>query len=202
MNYLIYDLEIVKAIPGKEPRIPGIDYCEGWHDHENMGISVLCAYESWSNRYRVFMADNNKEFAASVETADLIVGFNSLAFDNEVVIETWGLNLHAKANYDLLVEIWMASGLEPRFKYPSHIGYGLDATLAANGMGGKTGHGANAPIQWQRGEIGAVVDYCMEDVRLTKMLFDHVLALQQIQSPKGGYIDLRHPDYLVKLAQG
>ena len=37
MGYLIYDLEIVKAIPDRnKPNEPGIEYCAGWDDHANM----------------------------------------------------------------------------------------------------------------------------------------------------------------------
>jgi hypothetical protein len=40
MKYILYDLEIKNAIPDKSP-IPGIEYCGGWNDHGNMGISVI-----------------------------------------------------------------------------------------------------------------------------------------------------------------
>jgi len=36
LNALVYDIEIVKAIRGRdEPRLDGIEYCDGWHDHAN-----------------------------------------------------------------------------------------------------------------------------------------------------------------------
>jgi hypothetical protein len=42
-KYAIFDLEIIKAIPPKDEadRIPGIEYCAGWKDFENMGISCI-----------------------------------------------------------------------------------------------------------------------------------------------------------------
>lgn len=41
-NVIIFDCEIEKAIlpKGTEP-LTDIEYCEGWHDIENMGISVI-----------------------------------------------------------------------------------------------------------------------------------------------------------------
>lgn len=40
MNALIYDIEIVKGIPDKKKTmLEGIEYCAGWEDHANMGIS-------------------------------------------------------------------------------------------------------------------------------------------------------------------
>lgn len=56
---LVYDIEIIKAIPQKDsPKKQGIEYCKGWHDHQNMGISVIGAYSFEDDRYRVFTKDN------------------------------------------------------------------------------------------------------------------------------------------------
>jgi hypothetical protein len=189
VKILIYDIEIKKAILGKnENPIPGIEYCDGWHDHENMGISCIGAYDYYTERYRVFMDDNKDEFAEAVDAADVIVGFNNMAFDNSVINATWpfsepGIYLKEKS-YDLLVSIWEAAGLGPKFEYPRHIGFGLDACCAANFGARKTGNGALAPVHYQRGEIGKVIDYCLNDVALTKRLLDLVIHSGQILDPR------------------
>ena len=44
MKILIYDCEIIKAVPidyKNEAPIEGIEYCKGWDDHKNMGIRLL-----------------------------------------------------------------------------------------------------------------------------------------------------------------
>jgi hypothetical protein len=42
INYLVYDCEIKKCIPDRNGVIDAnLDYCEGWHDHANMGMSVV-----------------------------------------------------------------------------------------------------------------------------------------------------------------
>ena len=44
---LICDIEIVNAIPDRnKPNEPGIEYCAGWNDHANMGVSVIGAYDA------------------------------------------------------------------------------------------------------------------------------------------------------------
>ena len=46
-NILIYDCEIAKAIQGRnETRLEGVEYCDGWEDFGNMGISCICAFDS------------------------------------------------------------------------------------------------------------------------------------------------------------
>lgn len=198
MNAIIYDLEIVKAIPyKKEPVLEGIEYCAGWHDHPNMGVSVIGVYEYSSQKYRVFCKDNFDAFVKLCQESELLVGFNNIPFDNEVLTHC----VYPKFNevffptsYDLLREIWAAAGLGPEFRFGTHTGYSLDAVAARNFGLNKTGTGAKAPIDWQQGRIGSVIDYCLGDVHLTKALFDRVLAGDPIVSPKtGNPLQLRKP---------
>ena len=195
---LIYDLEIVNAIPGRnEPRLSDITYCEGWHDHAHMGISVIGCYDYIEDRYRVFCTDNWKEFYALCNERDVLVGFNSIPFDNTVLDATLGGDegdMDESKCYDLLRETWAAAGLGPDFRYPSHAGYGLDAICERNFGIRKTGHGAVAPVLWQQGKVGRVIDYCLNDIRMTKRLFDQVLARRSITDPKtGNELLLREP---------
>jgi hypothetical protein len=192
MRALIYDIEIKKGILGKgEEALAGYEYCAGWHDHANMGISCIGAYDYAEDRYRVFCEDNMHEFSEALDKADKIVGFNSVAFDNAVIAACWApvcklpVGWQAKS-YDLLVEIWRAAGLSPAFNYKTHGGYGLDAVCERNFGTKKTGDGAKAPIFWQRGMIGNVIDYCLNDVRLTKQLLDKVQSNAPITCPKTG----------------
>ena len=181
---LVYDIEIVKAIQRKdEPKIEGIEYCEGFHDHANAGISVICAYDWEIHRYRVFTAECFPEFE-TLANDRLLAGFNSIAFDDAVCAASAGLNVTTQ--YDLLRECWIADGLAPEFEGESHGGYGLDALSKANGLYGKTGHGAVAPVDWQQGRYGSVIDYCLEDVRLTARLIRRVIAGMPMKSPKTG----------------
>lgn len=198
MKALVYDLEIVKAILGKnEPRLAGIEYCKGWHDHAGMGISVLCAYEYETDRYRVFCQDNLSAFVDLAKQQDLLVSFNGLAFDNKVIeahMPGVRFEYQPEHDYDLLVETWAGAGLGPTFNFRTHGGYGLDALCERNLGTRKTANGALAPVLWQQGAIGAVIDYCLNDVWMTKELFDLVLAQGWITSPKtGGQLTMRPP---------
>ena len=79
---LIYDIEIVKAIQKKDqPKLEGIEYCEGFHDHANAGVSVICVYDWEIGRYRVFTAECFSEFERLAKYRQ-VAGFNSMAFDD------------------------------------------------------------------------------------------------------------------------
>lgn len=200
---LIYDLEIIRAIPGKQPLPIDIDVCEGWHDHKNMGISVLCAYDYLENRYRVFMEDNIEEFFRLCVERQVLIGFNNIHFDNKVLNAN---KTHCGALppifdekcYDILREVWAGAGLGPEFRYPSHAGYGLNDICVRNQLGRKTGDGSLAPILWQRGERGKVIDYCLNDILLTRRLTDLILAQGYIVSPKNDRVlDIKPPSVLM-----
>ena len=201
---LIYDIEIKKAIQGKnEEVLPEIEYCAGWHDHKNMGVSCVCAYDYEQKRYRTFFEDNCAEFLALALTHNILVGFNNIGFDNKVLIaQGWfpdfvnGMPyLWNQKSYDILQEIWIGAGLAPEFLYPSHIGYGLDKVVKACGLAaGKTGHGAIAPIDYQKGNYGSLVDYCLADVWLTRKLLDLIIETGMVINPNTGKaISIRKP---------
>ena len=196
-NVLIYDLEILRGVPARnEESLPGVEYCAGWHDHANMGITVLGVYDYAADQYRVFCGDNRAPWIALMSKVDtLLVGFNNIAFDNAVLraTEGWGEPDDSKC-YDLLREIWAAAGYGSTFTPATHAGYGLDAMCKTNFGQKKTGNGAHAPIAWQHGDFGEVIDYCLNDVRLTKKLFDKVRADGALISPKdGSVLSLRRP---------
>lgn len=194
MNAIILDCEIVNAIQGRnEPRVEGVRYCRGWDDHAGMGISCVGVYEYETDRCRVYCKDNFAALQKSVESAGVVITYNGFGFDHKLVRAALGWNLDDKG-YDLLREIWVAAGLSPTFSYPSHIGYGLADVSQANGGPPKTGHGATAPVLWQQGKVGEVIDYCLHDVWLTRRLVDQVRRGVPIACPKtGALLNVRPP---------
>lgn len=205
MDAIIYDCEIIKAIPGKEAAIAGIDYCDGWRDFDNMGISVIGAYDFSDRRYRVFCQDNFGEFQRLLDSRKLIVDFNGTKFDRPL-LKANGIEFDDKKHFDILREIWKAEGHDPDvFDSSTHGSYGLNACCVANGIGAKTGNGALAPIDWQAGNIGNVIDYCINDVAMTVELFNLIIAMGYIQNPKHDYgsrIFIDRTDAVLQLSHG
>ncbi|MBE9570096.1 MAG: hypothetical protein IMF11_05690 [Proteobacteria bacterium] len=192
---LVYDIEIKKAILGKDEQpLGGVEYCEGWGDHVGMGVSCVCCYDYADDRYRVFCEDNMHDFVLLIDNREVIVGFNNINFDNKVLACHGGtdpleqktvLEYLNKRSYDILAEIRAAGG-----------GWcGLDAMVKANNLAtGKTGNGALAPVWYQAGRIGKLIDYCMADVWLTKKLLDKIIQGDTLTSSKTGQvINIRKP---------
>ncbi len=168
-NIVVYDLEIKKPIE---------ECSKGWNSHDEMGISVGCAFDYRSNRYRVFMDDNIKELVDRLnEPGTVVVAFNHIGFDN-VLLRQSGLPLNDDANllnFDMLVESRKAAGAGGFVK-----GFKLDDHLRVLGLPMKTANGALAPIMYREGKIGELVDYCLNDVTQEKALFEHIVKTKTL----------------------
>lgn len=177
---LIYDIEIRNAIPdrGGDP-IPDVTYCEGWGDHRGMGIAVICCYDYATDRPRVFCSDNLADFGALLASHDCVVGFNNQRFD-DLILAAHGVELPEGKSYDILQEVYRGLGLVPG-EYRK--GYRLADLCAANFRAQKSGDGALAPIAWQQGRLGTVIDYCLRDVHLTKKLLDRIIRVGRLIDP-------------------
>ena len=149
MKILIYDCEIIKAIPvdsKREQPIEGIEYCKGWDDVENMGISVIGTYNNWSKEKIAFINDHYfdkaryhgsytlEQFQQLLDEADVLVGFNNQNFDDKLIKANGFVIPDKVVNYDILQEIWRAVGLGPEFTYPYHAGFSLAQACKVNGL--------------------------------------------------------------------
>ncbi len=187
---LIYDCEIIKCIPDRDGfRNPNYQYCDGWHDHSNMGISLIGAWLSWDNSIRIYTQDTFDKFQQAVNQADLIVGFNSLKFD-DALCRANGIEI--KTDYDLLCEVWAAAGLPREYtKGITRAGYNLNQLGIANLGKGKSGSGALAPELWQDKKQWEVVRYLTDDILITKAIYQRRSRL--IDPTNGEFLKLREP---------
>lgn len=180
MKLVVYDCEIRHCIPdGKNPIPEGMATCAGWTDYVGMGISVITAYV-WGEGYRVFLEDNMDEFKELANHPDtMLAGFHSWRFDDRLIAAVLGVLLPDHRSWDLLRQIAIAAGMNP--SGVPH-GYSLDALCEANFLPKKTASGAQAPILWQSGLIGTLIDYGLGDTMRTKKLIE--LALDgRLRSP-------------------
>jgi hypothetical protein len=186
---IIVDVEIKKAIRGRNERqIDGIEYCDGWRDFKNMGIACVCTYDITTGLTRVFLEEDLGELAVYLHDR-WTAGFNTVQFDNKLLAEH-GIDIDAGQHYDILREIWIALGLDPdNFNYRTHGGWGLDVVCQATLGIRKTGTGALAPVWWQQGKRGKVIDYCCNDVWMEGQLLLHVLRGLPVFNGKGDGAD-------------
>ena len=179
-NIVVFDLETLRT-----PEEVG-----GWKAQE-MGLSVAVLYSYHDHRYLVYDKHNVKDMVSLLNSSGMVVGFNHTRFDYEV-LRGLGYEIMPLRDYDILVESWKSDGLDPDTYDKHHAGYGLDIMAFSTVGSRKTGNGADAPRLWAEGRIAEVVTYCMNDVRLTKELFEHILEWQDVRL-QGRRIRMRNP---------
>lgn len=166
-NIVVFDCEIENDVDGKTVT---------WDRKDLMGFSVGCLYDYRTGDFGVYFKEDIQRFAARLNEAALIVGFNILGFDNELIRKQGGdLKPDSElSHYDLLEQSRLAMGWRPGDRFPSGMKLDdhLKATFGDHMM--KTEDGALAPKMWRDGRRGEVVSYCLADVRREKMLFEHV----------------------------
>jgi hypothetical protein len=194
MEILTSDIEIIKAIPVGD-KLEGIEYCTGWTDYKGMGIAVI-GYQ-WNDEPPAFALDANTFASVLMERKEpIFMGFNSLKFDDKL-LQANGVEI--TTTYDLLVEVRKAAGYTSRSQVPKGYSYKLDAIAKANGKA-KTGEGALAPVLWQQGKRQQVIDYCINDVVITKAMLNLGLAGQLIDPNTGAFLQLAMPVIETQLA--
>jgi hypothetical protein len=176
-NMLVYDAEIAKPIPPRDrsQRLDGMDYCNGWGDRKGMGIAVIAVYDFMTDNFGIYLEEGLKDFKELCAMRDRLLGFNSFTFDNKL-LAAHGIELPPEKCLDLYAASRKVG-----------VTASLDKLAKANGLLGKGGSGADAPILWQRGHHSKVINYCINDAYLTKELARKALAGELI-SPVTGQI--------------
>ena len=147
----------------------------GKNDPALLDISLVGIYDSQEDKFDAFLEDDLARLWPIIEKADSLIGFNSEHFDIPLLNKYYPGNLTKIKSVDLLKEIYKSLGR--RIK--------LD-TLAQATLGkGKIGHGLQAIEWWKNGEIDKLREYCIEDVRITKELYDYALKNNHLKYHDG-----------------
>ena len=187
MKGIVYDCEIIRCIPSRDSKSTEYEYCSGWDDFGGMGISVICAIELETDRIYTFVHPEVAHFQQliySVQQTGKIAGFNSLNFDDKLCYVN---GIAVNTDFDLLCEVRVAAYGSPGWEdCPKGYSYKLDAIALNHGFA-KTGSGTLAPQLWQQGRCQEVIDYCVNDVKITKELI--LLFLDgKLKDPNNGKV--------------
>lgn len=128
-------------------------------------IYVVSIYDSETDKYSSFTEDELKNLWPILEKADLLIGFNNIGFDTPVLNHYYSGDLSKIANIDILDEIKKSLGR--RIKLDTIA----EATLGRK----KISHGLEAMTWWKQGLFDKVKEYCVEDVRITKDVYEYAL---------------------------
>jgi len=166
MDTIVFDIETQNFFTD-----PGV----GRDNFPALKISVIAAYSYAQDKYFSFEENQIGECMELFRSAERIVGFSSNRYDipvlnlyfERLVLTNFAaklgrVNLWKKDRVDLLDEIETATG--------SRIS--LDRLAEANLGAKKTHHSWEAIALYKEGKMDELKEYCINDVRLTKDLYD------------------------------
>ena len=132
-------------------------------DVNELEITVVGVHDSVTGEYTSFLADELQRLWPVIESADMLIGFNSDSFDIPLLDRYYPGDLTKIPSLDILSEVYKALGRRVRLQSLA------EATLGR----GKKGDGLKAGEWWDQGLFDKVREYCLEDVRLTRELYDY-----------------------------
>lgn len=128
-------------------------------------ISVACIYDSASDKYLSFEEKELSKMEEYLKKTDLIVGFNIRDFDFEVLQPYMLASLKTLPILDILVEFEKARGHR----------ISLQSVAQATLKSSKSGSGWDAIQYFKEGRIEELKKYCLDDVRLTRDVYEYGL---------------------------
>ena len=134
-------------------------------DLRTLRLSVIGCYFYETDSYEVFEEKDLPQLWTRLEQADRLIGYNTKGFDLPVMNNYYSGNFLDFCNLDLLEEIHKTLGF--RLK--------LDDVAAATIGTRKSGHGLQAVEWWKQGEIDKIKEYCLQDVKVTKGVYEYGL---------------------------
>ena len=160
-NHIVLDIEtknLFSDVGGKE-------------NLTKLSLSVAGVFSYADNTFLTFTESEMPAFESLLKKTNLIVGFNINHFDLPVLQKYLTIDLSKIPALDIMNEVINAMGHR----------VSLD-DLVSNTLGKKkSANGLMAVQYWREGRIDELKKYCLDDVRLTRDLYEHGLKNGEIK---------------------
>ncbi|HKI68591.1 MAG TPA: ribonuclease H-like domain-containing protein [Verrucomicrobiae bacterium] len=159
-NIVYFDLETQKSA----------EEVGGWNHISRMGMSVGVTYSTARGDYQIYGEKQVDGLITELQRADLVVGFNNLRFDYEVLHGYTALDLRQLPTLDMMVDL--QNKLQHRLS--------LDSIATATFGVEKTAEGLQAIRWFKDGKLLEIAEYCCYDVKLTKLVHEYGVHHKQL----------------------
>lgn len=151
----------------------------GAYDPSKLTVSLVGLYDYATDEYMHFMEPDLPKLWRYLEGAERVIGYNLFGFDYQVLNTYYPGDLAKLPTLDLMVEI--ANNLGFRLKLDS-VAHGSLGT-------GKSGNGLQAIEFFRRGEIDKLREYCLQDVKVTKEVYEFGIKNKHVRfHDRGGQL--------------
>ena len=129
---------------------------------ERLRISVAVTYDILDQSFHHYFEDDAEQLALDLSESDLVVGYNSYGFDYPVLQRyTQKVTLAELPSVDMMLELQKRLGF--RLK--------LDTIASATLKVGKSADGLQAVRWWREGKVDEIIQYCEQDVAVTRDIY-------------------------------
>jgi DEAD/DEAH box helicase domain-containing protein len=169
-DILVFDLETQRSFQD----------VGGRNQMRDLGMSIGVVYSFRDDRFTSFFEREADALIDALLGAELVVGYNLLGFDYEVLKGYRAAPYEDIRTLDLMVDLHGKLGFRPK----------LDSVVQATLGAGKSADGLQALVWFREGRLDLIEKYCIDDVRLTRDLYlfgkrnRHVLVARYSGGPQ------------------
>lgn len=153
MNIIVLDIETKFTF----------DEVGGRDKFEALGVTVVGVYDYKTGQYEAIEEKDIARLEERLAQKPLVIGFNHKRFDMPVLKPYLHFDPSTLPMLDIMEEIQNVVGHR----------ISLESVAKATLGVGKSGDGLDAIRYYRNGEIDKLKKYCLDDVRLTKELYEH-----------------------------
>ena len=161
LNHIVLDIEtknLFSDVGGKE-------------NLTKLSLSVAGVFSYSDNAFKTFTESEMPLFEDLLRKTNLIIGFNIDHFDLPVLQKYLSVDLGKIPTFDIMNEV--VSKMGHRVSLDDLVSNTLGKRKSANGL--------MAVQYWREGRIDELKKYCLDDVRLTRDLYEHGLKNGEIK---------------------
>ncbi len=154
----------------------------GSNNPADLDISVVGIYDYETNEFKCFTEEEFDKMWPYFEKADVLITFTGDHFDipllNKYYRRAGKGDLKSIRSLDVLKEI------------KSQYGRRMSLDKIAEGTFGinKSGHGFDAIVWWRTGRVEEIKKYCIDDVRITRDVYEYALKNKKLMFKDGPFI--------------
>ena len=150
----------------------------GSNNPADLDISVVGVYDSTSGIYSAFLQEELGKLWPLLENTEMLITFNGEHFDIPLLNKYYSGDLWKIKSIDLLKEMQKSAGRRMKLDQIA------EGTLGVR----KSGDGFDAIRWWRDGKVEEVKKYCLDDVRITKDLYDYALKNGKLFFKEGPHL--------------
>ncbi|MFO8031641.1 MAG: DEAD/DEAH box helicase [Desulfohalobiaceae bacterium] len=135
----------------------------GWKQAHRMGVSCAVLWDSRQGKCFSYLDAQVPELLEHLQDLPLVVGFNLLRFDYQVLRGYKKMDFNQLPTLDILQEVYTRLGFRLSLDHLARATLGIE----------KSANGLQALTWWQQGELEKIMEYCREDVLITQGIFEY-----------------------------